>query len=57
MDVGTIGVWASYRQFGVERAGAAAALAEKLGYGAFWLGGSPRLPTVRPLLAATPSGS
>ena len=28
-------------------------MVEDLGYGAFWLGGSPRLPTVRPLLAAT----
>ena len=30
-------------------------LAEQLGYGTFWLGGSPRLPSVRPLLEATTS--
>ena len=33
--------------------GAAAATAEELGYGAIWLGGSPRLPAVRPMLEAT----
>ena len=53
MDVGTIGVWASYRQFGVERAGEAAKLAEQLGFGAWWLGGSPHVPDLRPLLEAT----
>ena len=53
MNIDKIGLWTSYRQIGEENAGAAAALAEKLGYGAFWLGGSPRLSTVRPLLAAT----
>ena len=53
MNIDTIGVWTSYRALGEENGGAAAALAEKLGYGAFWLGGSPRLPTIRPLLEAT----
>jgi probable F420-dependent oxidoreductase len=53
MDLGTLGVWTSYRRIGEENAGAAAALAEQLGYGTFWLGGSPRLPSVRPLLEAT----
>lgn len=38
---------------GEENAGEAARLAEQLGFGTFWLGGSPRLPTVRPLLEAT----
>ena len=38
---------------GEQNAGAAAQLAEQLGFGTFWLGGSPRLPSVRPLLDAT----
>jgi probable F420-dependent oxidoreductase len=53
VDLGKFGVWTTYRRIGEERAGTAAALAEELGYGAFWLGGSPRLPSVRPLLEAT----
>ena len=53
MQLGEIGVWTSYRAIGEENAGEAAKLVEDLGYGAFWLGGSPRLPTVRPLLDAT----
>jgi probable F420-dependent oxidoreductase len=48
-------VWTTYRRIGEENARAAAALAEELGYGTFWLGGSPRLPAVRPLLEATES--
>src|SRR3954463_15824674 len=53
MDIGKIGVWTSYRPFGSERAGEAAKLAEQLGYSAWWVGGSPRLPDVRPILEAT----
>jgi probable F420-dependent oxidoreductase len=53
VELGRFGVWTSYRALGEENAGEAAALAESLGYGAFWLGGSPRLLGVRPLLAAT----
>jgi len=53
MNLGRIGVWTSYRSLGEENAGEAASLAEGLGYGTFWLGGSPRLPSVRPLLEAT----
>src|SRR6476661_4338829 len=53
MELGKIGVWTSARAIGGEHFGAAAALVEELGYGAFWLGGSPRLPAVRPLLDAT----
>jgi probable F420-dependent oxidoreductase len=53
MNVGTIGIWSSYRAFGKERAGEAAKLAEQLGYGAWWLGGSPFVPDVRPILEAT----
>ena len=52
MRPGTLGVWTTLRQIGDEQA-AAAQLAEQLGYGTFWLGGSPRLPSVRPLLEAT----
>lgn len=50
MELGEFGVWTVYRTIGEENAGEAAALAESLGYGAFWLGGSPRLASVRPLL-------
>jgi probable F420-dependent oxidoreductase len=53
VQLGTSGVWTSYRAIGEENAGEAARLAEELGFGTFWLGGSPRLPTVRPLLDAT----
>ena len=50
MDFGTFGVWTSLRHIGEENAGAAAALADELGFGTFWLGGSPRLASVRALL-------
>jgi probable F420-dependent oxidoreductase len=50
MDLGLYGVWTTYAALGEENAAQAAALAEDLGFGTFWLGGSPRLPTVRPLL-------
>jgi probable F420-dependent oxidoreductase len=53
MDLGTIGVWTTYRAISEDSAGEAATLVEELGYGTFWLGGSPRLPSVRPLLEAT----
>jgi len=53
MEIGRIGVWTSYRPFGAERAGEAARLLEELGYGAWWLGGSPHVPDVRPILEAT----
>src|SRR3954467_1392447 len=53
MDLGKIGVWTSYRPFGVERAGEAAKLVEQLGYGTWWLGGSPQVADVRPILEAT----
>jgi probable F420-dependent oxidoreductase len=52
-ELGRIGVWTSYRPFGAERAGEAARLAEQLGYGTWWVGSSPRIPDVRPVLAAT----
>lgn len=52
-DLGKIGVWTSYRPFGAERAGEAAKLVEQLGYGTWWIGGSPRVPDVHPVLEAT----
>src|SRR3954451_2456404 len=55
MEIGTIGIWTSYRPFGKERAGEAAKLAEALGYGAWWLGGSPPVADARPILEATSS--
>jgi probable F420-dependent oxidoreductase len=53
VNIGKIGVWTSYRPFGVDRAAEAARLVEQLGYGAFWLGGSPKVADVRPILEAT----
>jgi probable F420-dependent oxidoreductase len=53
MQLGTFGVWTSHRAIGAENAAEAARLAEELGFGAFWLGGSPQLPALRPLLEAT----
>jgi probable F420-dependent oxidoreductase len=50
MDLGRYGVWTSYNAIGEENAAEAAALAQGLGFGTFWLGGSPRLPSLRPLL-------
>jgi probable F420-dependent oxidoreductase len=53
MDLGRLGTWTTYRRIGEHQAGEAASLVEELGYTVFWLGGSPRLPSVRPLLEAT----
>ena len=53
MDTGRFGVWTTYHAIGEANAGEAAALVQELGFGTFWLGGSPRLPSVRPLLEAT----
>jgi probable F420-dependent oxidoreductase len=50
VNFGEYGAWTSYRGFGEENAGAAAGAAEAAGLSSFWLGGSPRLATVRPLL-------
>ncbi len=55
MELGTFGVWTAYRAIGEENAGEAAALVQDLGFGTFWLGGSPRLASVRPLLEAVGS--
>jgi probable F420-dependent oxidoreductase len=53
MDIGKIGIWTSFHPFGVERAGEAAKLAEQLGFGAWWVGGSPEARDLRPILEAT----
>jgi probable F420-dependent oxidoreductase len=53
VDIGRIGVWTSYRPFGIERAGEAAKLVEQLGFSAWWLGASPHVPHVRPILEST----
>ena len=53
MDIEGIGIWTSYRPFGIDRAGEAAKLAEQLGYSAWWVGGSPHVPDIRPVLEAT----
>lgn len=50
MDFGDFGAWTSYRRIGKENAGAAARAAEEAGLTTFWLGGSPRLEELRPLL-------
>ena len=53
VELGEIRVWSSYRPFGIERAGEAARLAEDPGYGAWWVGGSPHVPDITPVLEAT----
>ena len=53
MQLGEIGVWTSYRPFGAERAGEAARIIESLGFGTWWVGGSPHVPDIRPVLEAT----
>jgi len=53
VELGRIGIWTSYRPFGVERVAEAAKLVEQLGYGTFWVGGSPHVPEIRPILEAT----
>ena len=50
MEFGEIGAWTSFRHIGEENAGEAARAVEAAGYGTFWLGGSPRLAQMRPLL-------
>jgi len=53
MELGRFGIWATFRTIGEDNAAEAARLVEDLGFGTFWLGGSPRLPSLRPLLAAS----
>jgi probable F420-dependent oxidoreductase len=53
MRLGRFGVFTSHRTIGEENAAEAARLIEDLGFGALWLGGSPQLSALRPMLAAT----
>jgi probable F420-dependent oxidoreductase len=52
MKLTKFGLWIG-RSVAEEQYGEAAKLAEDLGYGALWLGGSPRLPKLRLLLEAS----
>ncbi|MBO0769260.1 MAG: LLM class F420-dependent oxidoreductase [Solirubrobacterales bacterium] len=49
-DLTRYGVWTTYNRLGEQNAGEAARTAEQLGYGTLWLGGSPPLHSIRPLL-------
>ena len=53
MQLRPFGVWISSRVLDERSAAQAARSAEELGFGTLWLGGSPKLPALRPLLAAT----
>jgi probable F420-dependent oxidoreductase len=54
MELTNYGVWTTQRALGgEEQLGEAARVAERLGFGAIWLGGSPRLPQTRALLEAS----
>ena len=50
MEIGTIGVWRSKRHGASDLA-----QLEALGYGAFWIGGSPSVEEARPFLEASSS--
>ena len=52
MELTNFGVWIA-RSLAEPEYGEAAELAEDLGFGALWLGGSPRLPQLRPMLETT----
>ncbi len=52
MELTRFGLWIG-RSLGREHHGEAARLAEELGFGALWLGGSPRLARLRPMLEAS----
>jgi probable F420-dependent oxidoreductase len=53
VDIGKIGAWSIYRPSGLEDASEAAKLVEQLGYSAWWVGASPDVADVRPILKAT----
>ncbi len=53
MELSRFGVWTSFRSLGQENGAEAAKVAERLGFGTIWLGGSPRLRDLAPLLSAT----
>ena len=50
MELRSYGVWIPWQFLDEEELPAAAAVAEELGYGALWLGGSPRISQLRALL-------
>lgn len=52
MALTEFGIWVTRNRLG-EEGGEAARLVEELGFGALWVGGSPRLSDLRPLLEAT----
>ncbi len=52
MELSHFGVWIGHT-LEQDQYGEAAALAEKLGFGTLWLGGSPRLPDLRPLFTGS----
>ncbi len=52
MDLTKFGLWVG-RSLDQAHYGEAAELAQELGFGALWLGGSPRLPVLRGMLEAT----
>jgi probable F420-dependent oxidoreductase len=53
LKLGSVGLFTTIRSLDGAELPEAAALAERLGFGAFWLGGSPRLPLIRPMLEAS----
>jgi probable F420-dependent oxidoreductase len=53
MELTRYGLFFTRATVGEPLYGDAAALAEQLGFGALWLGGSPRLPTLHPMLERT----
>ena len=53
MELTRFGVWIGSRSLDPGAPGEAARVAEELGYGALWLGGSPKLPALAPLLEAS----
>lgn len=50
MDFGDFGAWTSYGRIGKENAGEVARTVEEAGLGTLWIGNSPRLEEMRPLL-------
>ncbi len=50
MEFGKYGIWTTYFQIGEGRAHEAASLLEELGFGTIWVGMSPRIRDLRPLL-------
>jgi probable F420-dependent oxidoreductase len=53
--LGRFGIWTSYRALGEQNLDGAASLAEELGFGALWVGGSPKPAKLTPFLEATES--